>query len=488
MYQEAHHRNILARARAPEIATLLARFEAMASGTAGAPHEPLCADIMRDHADEVMVITPDGNGDYLYVHYGRALVRLIGKDHTGGTVSSLPPEIARFTTACYDRVLSEGRPAYTVHRTLRTTRVGIWERLILPTTAKDGQRHLIVFCRSMNFNEEFLTTLLETSPSGILALQAVRDDTDRSHIKGLTVVTANARAASLCGLGEVSLAEEEARDVLPFLADDEIWHRCRYALELRRPDQFDVSFRIGERDVWLQVALALLGDGLVMTLTDITALMEANLVLRDRAATLAFEIGVERATRRALSEEIGQREERERELRRLAETDPLTALLNRRSFVERAQQAIAASEADGSDASLIIVDLDYFKRINDQHGHAAGDGVIRAVADLLLGAARDERDLVGRFGGEEFVLPPPRPGAADARALAGDMLRRLSARDLPVSETLSLRVTASMGVATRLAGEGFSDWLDRADQALYRAKAEGRDRVSVSAVPRQAAA
>ena len=402
MYQEVHYRNILARAQAPEMAVLLHQFEVLAEGAAGAPHEALRSLAMPELADSLMIIAPAPGGDYTYLHYGAALARLTGADRTGGLLSDIPPDAAKFVSQCYDRALADGRPAYTIHRTVRTARVGIWERLVLPTTAADGQRYIIVFCRPMNFREELLTTLMETSPAGIVAVEAKRDD--EGALVGMTILAANARTAALCGLDQAELVEQGVRDVLPFLADPDVWNRCCRAVELRRADQFDVEFQLGGRQVWLQVALALLGDGLVITLTDISALMAKNLSLQDRAAELALEVGIERATRRALSVEIGQREERERELRRLAETDPLTALLNRRSFVEHAQQAIAAAEADGSEIALIIVDLDHFKLVNDTHGHAAGDAVIRAVADLLLGAVDPEKDLVGRFGGEEFVL------------------------------------------------------------------------------------
>jgi diguanylate cyclase (GGDEF)-like protein len=127
-------------------------------------------------------------------------------------------------------------------------------------------------------------------------------------------------------------------------------------------------------------------------------------------------------------------------LRRLAETDPLTALLNRRSFTSRRPMlAIAACDASGDDTSLIIVDLDRFKSVNDSHGHAAGDAVIRAFADLLLGMVRSDRDLVGRFGGEEFAVFLPRAGAADGPAHGEAHPGQPSTRRMPVSETLALR-------------------------------------------------
>ena len=317
----------------------------------------------------------------------------------------------------------------------------------MPATARNGERFLIVFCRPLQVNEELLTAVLETSPSGIVALRAVRDD--EGNIAHTLIITANRRAAVIAGQGEKTLVGTDPRESLPFLADPTVWRRCLLVIGLRRADMIETSFTLHGRTTWLQIALAPLGDGLVLTLTDVSDLTVANQTLQSRAATLALEIGRERATRRALSEEIGRREEREQELRRLAETDPLTALLNRRSFTEKANAAIAACDLEGADASLIIVDLDHFKSVNDSHGHAAGDAVIRAFADLLLGIARSDRDLVGRFGGEEFAVFLPRADLATALRKAQRIQEALATRRLPVSETLELEVSASFGIATR---------------------------------------
>lgn len=473
MYLEVHTENIAERAHAPEIGDLLARFARCAQAQAGAPHEALSEELLAEFGDELMIVTPSGDGDYSYVHYGREIARVVGASRLGDRVSRMTPQVARFTTACYDRALADGAPAYTVHRSLKTIRVRLWERLALPTTARNGDRFLIVFSRPLHFREELLATVLDTSPSGIVALRAIRDR--EGNVERAVIVTANRRAVTLAGSGNESLLDADARTGLCFLDDPMLWRRCLYTIEFRRNDTFETCFARDGRDVWLQIALAPLGDGLVMTLTDISELKMANLTLQSRAATLALEIGRERATRRALSEEIGQREEREQELRRLAETDSLTALLNRRTFMDKANAAIAACDRSGEETSLIIVDLDHFKRVNDEHGHAAGDAVIRAFADLLLGAVRGDGDLVCRFGGEEFVMFLPQAGVEVATALACRVRKALATRALPVSETLALQVSASFGVATRRSRETLPAFIERADRALYRAKAEGRD-------------
>ncbi len=485
MYYEVHSENIAARGHAPLVAELLARFARHAGEDGFVSHETFTADVLSAFGEDLMVLEPTADGDYLWTHYGREIARYACVDRLGQKVSEMLPDMARFTADCLGRALAENRPLYTVRRSDDTPRVGLWERLILPTTARDGRRRIVVFSRPMQFREDLLDAVLDTSPCGIVVLRALRNA--EGSVEQAVIVTVNRRTAELCGQPDVDLHDADGRTSLPFLADPAIWRRCRHAIELRRSDTIETSLLREGSTTWLRIAVAPLGEGLLLTLTDITDLTIANQTLQLRAATLALEIGRERATRRALSEEIGQREERERELRRLAETDPLTALLNRRSFMEKANAAIAAAGTEASEIALVIVDLDHFKLVNDSHGHAAGDAVIRAFADLLLGLFRNECNLVGRFGGEEFAILLQDCDLSGATADARNIQEALAARALPVSETLALKVTASLGIATRLPGEELSTLMARADQALYRAKNEGRNRMAIAA-PRSAAA
>lgn len=486
MYQEVHTDHISARAHAPEVAELLQRFTRSARGPSGVAYERFCAEVMPDFGADLMILVPTDDGDYAFTHYGREIGRYAGASRLGERVSAMTGQVAQFTIACCDRALAEGRPIYTVHRSLSTVRVCLWERLWMPATAEDGSRCLIAFSRPLHFHEELLTAVLETSPTGIVALRAIRDD--EGHVERTVIIAANHRAAVLAGRPDDDPIDQDAQVGLPFLADPTVWRRCLYALNLRRRDNIETCFSVDGRTTWLQIAAAPLGDGLVLTITDVTGLTVANQTLQSRAATLALEIGRERATRRALTQEIDQREEREQELRRLAETDPLTALLNRRSFTEKANAAIAAHQESQAEMALIMVDLDHFKSVNDSHGHTAGDAVIRAFADLLLGLVRADHDLIGRFGGEEFAIFLPRAGLGVAQRTAQRIQQALAARCLPVSETLSLKVSASCGIATRRSGETLSALIERADRALYRAKNDGRSCIRVAESPISAAA
>lgn len=163
------------------------------------------------------------------------------------------------------------------------------------------------------------------------------------------------------------------------------------------------------------------------------------------------------------------------EIHRLATTDELTGCLNRRSLMEALSNETARIARYGRPACIAALDLDHFKLINDRHGHAAGDRVLREFAALVKARLRTS-DFFGRLGGEEFLVLLTETESA-AGVLAMDRLRRAVA-DHPWHQAYpGLRVTVSIGVARWRRGESADDWLGRADLALYAAKGGGRDRV-----------
>jgi two-component system cell cycle response regulator len=165
-----------------------------------------------------------------------------------------------------------------------------------------------------------------------------------------------------------------------------------------------------------------------------------------------------------------------------AARDGLTGLLNRRELDTRAGQAVALAARHNRPFSCLLLDIDHFKQVNDTHGHAAGDTVLRETSQRIYDASRIS-DIVGRYGGEEFVVLLPETDS-HAAVVTADKLRALLA-DTPVMVgTTSISIRASIGVAAWSAGMRTpSDLYAAADEALYRAKDLGRDRTELY-VPR----
>lgn len=165
-------------------------------------------------------------------------------------------------------------------------------------------------------------------------------------------------------------------------------------------------------------------------------------------------------------------------LRADSETDPLSGLLNRRGFEERAALLLDRCAEANFPVALVLADLDHFKSINDVHGHAAGDRVIADFAARLREAA-GSRGVAGRLGGEEFVVLLPLADLAAARLFA-EAVRTVFSATAVGGLPRETRITASFGVAARSADEALTPLMRRADEALYKAKQSGRDSVRLS--------
>lgn len=168
-------------------------------------------------------------------------------------------------------------------------------------------------------------------------------------------------------------------------------------------------------------------------------------------------------------------EQKQTELTRLANTDPMTGLFNRRRFLSIAEEAIKNTEGNNS-LWIVMFDIDHFKRVNDTYGHAAGDVAIRDFANLIS-AAIGKRGFVGRMGGEEFAAILT-SCSSDGAFRVAELIRQNTTRNKTRSDSAEFRFTTSIGVAPWLPTEAsIEPALDRADKALYNAKTYGRNRV-----------
>ncbi len=189
-------------------------------------------------------------------------------------------------------------------------------------------------------------------------------------------------------------------------------------------------------------------------------------------ALLAGDLSSMRARLQAQKAELEDAIER---IHELATRDDLTGLVNRRHMAELAEREQRRALRSGRAPCLCLVDVDHFKRINDRHGHAAGDEALRAFARHAAAALR-ETDVLARWGGEEFLVLLPDTPPQEARQ-GFERLRRLLARDETWGEQAHLRVSFSAGLTAWRPDEPLRDALARADRALYEAKAGGRDRL-----------
>lgn len=189
---------------------------------------------------------------------------------------------------------------------------------------------------------------------------------------------------------------------------------------------------------------------------------------RDELAELEHDVGV---LMRQLSREIASREQVEQKLLQLATRDKLTGVFNRHKWDEQIQQSLGLAER-GYPFGLILLDIDFFKKVNDQHGHGVGDKLLKLVASVLQNDTRDI-DTVFRIGGEEFVIICPMQDLARTTTIAEKVRVAIAQNYAPELPS----VTVSAGVATYRASDNAATILQRADKALYQAKAQGRDQV-----------
>ncbi|MBI5255268.1 MAG: GGDEF domain-containing protein [Burkholderiales bacterium] len=195
-------------------------------------------------------------------------------------------------------------------------------------------------------------------------------------------------------------------------------------------------------------------------------------IVMSATAVLALRLGRLRARLSAQKAELSQALELNRQL---ATRDMLTGLLNRRAMVELLAQEQPRQRRAGGPMSLALLDIDWFKRINDSHGHQIGDAVLQRFSELARQQLR-AGDALARWGGEEFLLLMPASSAADAAHVIRRVRDSIANGDFGTLAP-GLRVSFSAGVSECGPGEGYAEAIERADQALYRAKSAGRDRV-----------
>jgi diguanylate cyclase (GGDEF)-like protein len=251
------------------------------------------------------------------------------------------------------------------------------------------------------------------------------------------------------------------RHVLELEVDNQglVERRALLSIEVRPPFTSTWGFRIASLLLFAG-ALAGLYVWRVGELTAQRGRLAAQVQQRTR------ELSAQKDALEATAHALAEANER---LRQLSLLDELTGLANRRSLIEKLQQAAA----QGAPQVLALIDLDHFKRINDGHGHHAGDDVLRDFAQVLRSDCQGQA-IAGRWGGEEFLCLLPGLNSRAAEQWADRLLERVRARRVEHAGVV-IPYRISIGLAEMRPAEALDQWLARADDALYRAKAAGRD-------------
>ncbi|MGO4717958.1 PAS domain S-box protein [Stenotrophomonas sp. 2MCAF14_2] len=331
----------------------------------------------------------------------------------------------------------------------------IWARLSVSLVRNERGEplHFVSQIQDVSAQRSSEQRLFESEQRSRITLDAVADLVLSVALDGHIEYANAAAVRMLAGDGALSLAGHLVQDVLSLTTE--------YAPQ----SQLDVSVLLDPESN----AVDLHADLLLQLGTAVVPVDLTRAWLRDDEGQVRGAVWV-------LRDDTQQRA-REREARHLAEMDPLTELGNRRGFEVHLQQAITRVERTGQAASLMYIDLDRFKPVNDTFGHLAGDAVLWAVASALRHGVRDS-DVVARLGGDEFAVILSGCSPRRAARIGGELLHTLANLSIPWDQH-QLRIGASIGIAPLAAGMSVDQAVAAADAQCYRAKAMGRNNVQV---------
>ena len=456
--------------------------------------------------DNLMLLEAIGDGDFRYLHYGAAIAEVSQFDMTGKTVSDFKSDVGEFFRKKYLHCLAIKRPIYTRHTAKHAKAVTTWERLLLPLRNPAGPARILVYNRPIEFRHEFLESILYSSTEGIIHYRETRnDDMEVIEFRSTTINPVAMEIVNQQSFGGISDADLH---VLSPCSVPQLFERCREVADGGAAQPFELDLRHGDQPARFRVNAGHTGDGVTVTFSDITeswrqaeelkqinrdleaeqtSLRYANQVLEEQAVQLA-ELAEEReaarlevaGTNRQLEQEMIARNRLESELRVLATTDSLTGVMNRRAFFEAAETEAVRARRYGRPLTVVMLDIDHFKSINDRFGHAVGDDTIRLATSICQRTVR-QQDLVGRLGGEEFAILLVEADVTEAMQCAERLRTAIEAEPIGAKDQ-SIHMTVSLGIAAMTPRhESVDAILHDADEALYRAKSCGRNRAELAA-------
>ncbi|EPY00772.1 sensor domain-containing diguanylate cyclase [Magnetospirillum fulvum] len=379
------------------------------------------------------------------------------------------------------RRLTDPPDRKTLHRLAERT---LKRQPVADSIASDDPQHLIHELRvhqvELEMQNEALIELRTVTEEALARYTALYDFAPVGYVtlnRAGVIERANRLALSLLGMPPNQIGQNRLRD---FIADPFHDDLARFLLSL--PDKRGIE----RCEVTLTPATAQPGASVILegnggepgygdnvALIDITARRASEQLLAERSQEL-------QRMNQALSISLAELIEARKSMEIMAMHDQLTGLANRHKFLQTYAIEVERHNRTMHPLSLLVIDVDYFKTVNDRLGHLAGDACLRALATLMERNVR-AADLIGRFGGEEFVILLPDSDADGAVAAAENLRDEITRTKLDVGPE-GLLLTVSIGTATLEAGQpiDFDRLMRRADRALYRAKSAGRNRVAMS--------
>ncbi len=458
LFFEVHDSSFAERAQSRDIGELHALYLAAHRDAAIPSQAAFDISVLQQYAPFLMRLEPTGTGSYRYAHYGRGIASVADFDMTGKSTADFDGPLRAFFEDTYARAKAEMKALFTVHRAIKSHLVHTWERLVMPVRMESGDTAFIVYNRPRQFEQDFLMALVNVLPDGIIALRTCRRNDGvpfDAHI-----VSANPASLALLGSPSDSLEGQLLRSAGPVLSSESLWTAVQSAIVQRRKDMVEILANTAELPLYLRFQVTPFLDGALLHIADITVLKQANIVLEREQQQLRNEI-------------FRQQSEGDM-LRELAHSDPLTGAFNRRGFF-----AAAGKWGDKHhQRSLVAMDVDHFKQVNDRFGHLIGDAAIQQAGAVLFDVFSQVDGIVGRLGGDEFVCMLPM-GLPEAMALIEQARVRIGISPVP-SPIGPIAMTCSFGLAAWPKGTDIDEALRQADEALYAAKAAGRNQIKQS--------
>ena len=483
-----HTQDILSHARSRDIETALSIWTLLA-GPGSLPEKNSVIEALAGVIPDAFLTCRKTGDDYIIDFAGDHLAKT-----AGGTVFHVIPgtfdeEVRGHLGAVFDLALKTGKPVYSEHYDRRSALIHRWELLALPVQFDDGPG-IINLQLPLAYHQDLLMAIIGSNPFAIFAAQILRDANGVATDFSVNLV--NDAGCAMLGKSREAILFKPVSGLFPEYSESGALARLiktatdgiaeTFALERRNQDGVQQAFA---------VTVVRQDENVLMTFADVSELSQAKAriteqhdkllrtnedLLRQKEDLAATAESLELA-RGALAAEIKRRADLELRLRHLAATDPLTDIANRRSLFDAAGAEMQRAQRYDDPFSIIMIDIDHFKQINDRFGHAGGDHVLTEFSRLCAHTCRIDLDVVGRVGGEEFAIVMPGTGLEGASGFAERLREKINTAAIVV-EGKPVPVTASFGVAAFQASDRTTaEIFKRADDALYRAKAAGRNKV-----------